>query len=115
MTIDKDTLARDYAELEDRYDVLALMLARIETANEERIPGEIVHRLSAGQPPLTVWREHRGLSPEALAEKAGVSVADVRAIEAGAEPRLRVAAALAKALGIDAEDLIPWPQDESTA
>jgi DNA-binding XRE family transcriptional regulator len=115
MTIDNDTLARDYAELEDQHDVLAVMLSRIESANEELIPGEVVHRLSDGEAPLVVWREHRGLTPEALAEKADVPVADVRAIEAGAEPRLRVAAALAKALGIDAEDLIPWPQDESTA
>jgi ribosome-binding protein aMBF1 (putative translation factor) len=112
MTVQNDTLTEDYAALEDQHDVLAAMLARMESANEERIPGKIVHRLSDGDIPLTVWREHRGLSPEALAEKAGVPVSDVHAIEAGADPRLRVAAALAKALGIDAEDLIPWPQDE---
>ncbi len=111
MTIENDRLARDYAELEDQHDVLAVQLARIESANEELIPGEIIHRLSAGDAPLAVWREHRGLTPEALAEKASVSVAEVRAIESGTEPLLRTAAALAKALDIDAEDLIPWPQD----
>jgi len=111
MTVQNDTLARDYAELEDQHDVLAVQLARIESANEELIPGEIIHRLSAGDAPLTVWREHRGLTLEALAEKAGVSVAEVRAIESGKDPLLRIAATLAKALNIDAEDLIPWPQD----
>jgi len=115
MTIDNDTLASDYDALEDQHDLLAAMLARVESANQELIPGKIVHRLSAGEAPITVWREYRELSPEALAEKAGVTLAEVHAIEAGAEPRLRVAAALAKALGIDAEDLIPCPQDESTA
>lgn len=110
MTAQNDTLAEDYAALEDQHDVLAAMLARIEAANEERIPGAVIHRLSNGEAPLTVWREHRGLTPESLAEKAGVSASDVLAIEAGAEPRLRVAAALAKALRVDAEDLIPWPQ-----
>ncbi len=111
MTVENDTLARDYAELEDQHDVLAVQLARVESANEELIPGEIIHRLSAGDAPLTVWREHRGLTPEALSEKAGVSLAEVRSIESGTDPSLRTAVALAKALEIDAEDLIPWPQD----
>ena len=79
--------------------------------DEESIPFAMVERMHAGEPPLTVWREHRGLTIEVFAGKSVVSVADVHAIEAGAEPQPRVAAALAKALGIDAEDLIPWSQD----
>jgi hypothetical protein len=39
MTIDNDTLARDYDVLEDQHDILAAMPARIEAANEERLPG----------------------------------------------------------------------------
>jgi hypothetical protein len=109
MTDRPNALAQELEEMEDQRDAVAAMLARIETANDERLPWEIVKCLCAGENPLLVWREHRGLSAEALAEKAGVPVAEVHAIEAGAEPGLRVAAALAKPLDIDAEDLLPWP------
>ena len=104
-------LAQELEEMEDQRDAVTAMLAHMESANDETYPFEIIERLSAGAAPLTVWREYRELTADALAEKAGVSLAEIQAIEAGAEPRLRVAAALAKALDIDAEDLIPWPQE----
>jgi DNA-binding XRE family transcriptional regulator len=106
-----NALAQELEEMEDQRDAVAAMLARIETANQERLPWEMVKRLCAGKNPLLVWREYRGLTAEVLAEKASLDAAEVHAIESGAEPRLRVAAALAKALDIDAEDLIPWPQN----
>jgi len=67
-----------------------------------------------GEAPLRVWREHRDLSVEALAERAGVPAGTVAEIEGGRlEGPLPVFVALAGALGIDAEDLLPWPQDDA--
>jgi DNA-binding XRE family transcriptional regulator len=97
--------------LEDQIDVATVMLARIQSANQEMIPGDVIHRLIDGEPPLRVWREHRGWDHAALATQSGLAPATIAAIEQGAEPTLRDAATLARALGIDAEDLLPWPQD----
>jgi DNA-binding XRE family transcriptional regulator len=97
--------------LEDQLDAATVMLARIQSANQEMIPGDVIHRLIDGHPPLLVWREHRSLDPAALATRSGIAPATITAIEQGAEPTLRDAAALARALEIDAEDLLPWPQD----
>ena len=105
-------LAQELDEMEDQRDAVTAMLAHLETANQESIPFSMIERMSAGEAPLLVWREHRGLTDLALAEKAGVDPVAIHAIERGDEPSLRIAAALAKALDIDAEDLIPWPQED---
>jgi DNA-binding XRE family transcriptional regulator len=111
MNDNPNSLAQELEEMENQRDAVTALLASIESANQESIPFEMVERMSAGEAPLTVWREYRCLTAEVLGKKAGVSEADVLAIEAGAEPSLGVAAALAKALDIDAEDLIPYPQE----
>ena len=113
MTIDNDTLARDYALLEDQHDILAAQLARMESANHETTPGDVIHRLCDGANPVQVWREHRALTQEQLATASGVSLAMIQAIESGAELTLRIAAVIAKVLRKDAEDLIPWSQDDT--
>lgn len=87
------------------------MLARVQPANQELLPWALVKRLSAGAPPLLVWREHRGLDHAALAAASGVDAGAIAAIERGGDPGLRDAVALARALGIDADDLLPWRQD----
>ncbi len=111
MTADGNALARELEEMEEQRDALGAMLARIRAANQESLPWAMAKRLSAGEPPLRVWREHRGLDQAALAARSGIAPATIAAIEQGAEPGLRDAAALARALEIDAEDLLPWPQD----
>jgi DNA-binding XRE family transcriptional regulator len=94
---------------------MAIRLAQIETANDESVSGDVVHRMSRGEPPLKVWREYRGFSLIQLAGKAGVAEDIVRSVESeGADVSLRVAAALARALDVDAEDLIPWSQEDET-
>jgi DNA-binding XRE family transcriptional regulator len=112
MTADGNTLARELEEMEDERDALAAILAKIRSANQEMLPWKLIRRLSDGASPLLVWREHRGLTADELADKTGVDTLTIAAIEsAKADPSLRDAAALARALGIDAEDLLPWPQD----
>lgn len=103
--------AAEIERLEDQLDSVVGMLARIESANSERVPAAVVDRLSDGEAPVRVWREHRGMDREALAHASGVDVATITAIEDGSEPSLKVAVALARALRLDAEDLVPWRQD----
>jgi len=75
-----------------------------------------VQRCSAGEPPLRVWREHRKLTVDGLAARAGVPAETVGEIENGrVEGPLGVFVALARALEIDAEDLLPWPQEDDAS
>jgi DNA-binding XRE family transcriptional regulator len=98
--------------MEDQRDAVAAMLARVETANEERLPWAMVKRLSAGENPVLVWREHRGMTREALAAASAVPESVIAAVEAGAcEPALRPMVALARALRADLDDLVPWAQE----
>jgi len=54
-----------------------------------------------------VWREHRGLTQQQLAEAAGISVPYLSQIEAGKrQGSAEVLAAIAKALGLALDDIV---------
>lgn len=75
---------------------------------EEYIPGHIVDRLVAGENPLRVWRTYRGLSLEELGEKVGRQSSFLSKLERGAnEGGVRLWAALARALDVSLEDILP--------
>lgn len=96
--------------LEDAEDIAsaAAVLERIARGEEEWVPAHVVERLIDGENPITVWREHRGLTISALAEKAGLSQSYLSQIEAGKrEGRVGVLVNLARALSVDLEDLLP--------
>ena len=110
--------ASDYdaliAALEDAEDTAALFaadareeaLGRVE-ARADHLPVELVMRLLDGEPPVRIWREHRDLSPEALAAAAGVSPADLAEIEAGRAPgNVATFRSLAGALGVAIDDVV---------
>jgi DNA-binding Xre family transcriptional regulator len=104
-------LERRLEEAEEENDDLELRLAKVEDAlfGGEHIPAAIVDRLAEGEAPVRVWREHRGLSLRGLAEKAGISAAMLSEIENGKkEGSVRTLAGLARALGVDLDDLVPW-------
>ena len=83
--------------------------ARVATGEDEYVPIELTERLMAGEVPVRVWRQHRGLSARALAGRAGISAAYLSQIETGKKPgSFDAMAKLARALGIDMEDLAPW-------
>jgi ribosome-binding protein aMBF1 (putative translation factor) len=68
----------------------------------------VVDRLAKGAQQIRVWRGYRGLSLRALAEKAGISAAMLSEIEhAKKEGSVRTLSALAGALGLDLDDLVP--------
>jgi ribosome-binding protein aMBF1 (putative translation factor) len=104
-------LERRLEEAEEENDALELRLAKVEDAlfGGEHIPAAIVDRFAEGEAPVRVWREHRGLSLRGLAEKAGISAAMLSEIENGKkEGSVRTLAGLARALGVDLDDLVPW-------
>ena len=104
-----DDLPRRLEQLEVERDALALQLARLQEANAERVPAAVVRRLAAGETPLRVWREHRGLSLRGLAATAGISPAMLSEMETGKkEGSGRTLLSLSRALGVDLDDLASW-------
>jgi DNA-binding XRE family transcriptional regulator len=57
-----------------------------DAARADDLPVELVERLLAGESPVRIWREHRGMTQRALAQAAGVSTAYLSEIESGAKP-----------------------------
>lgn len=101
-----NSLALELEDMENQRDAVGLMLARMESANEETIPFATAERMWDGESHVKVWREHRGLTVRALAEKAGVSPSLVSEIETGKkEGSIATLKALARALDLTLDDL----------
>ena len=74
---------------------------------EESFPASVAKRLVAGETPLKVIREWRGLSQNELGKKSGVAAQYISQMERGARNMGRKAAAkLARALRVSAEALL---------
>ena len=72
------------------------------------LPAALLDRLLAGASPVTIWREHRGLSQRALATAAGISTSYLNEIEARRKPgSARALASIAAALRLRVEDVLP--------
>jgi len=100
-----EALLRRVEDIEDARDV---RLAEAQAGKRGYLPAAAVKRLIAGEHPLRVWREHRGLTLAELAAKAGARIGYVSEIETGKKPgSVRAYRALAGALGLTIEDLLP--------
>ena len=103
----------DYQRLldiaEDKADALAASQAeqrRME--GEEYLPCEMVDRILAGDNPLRVWREYRGMTLAQLAGSAGARQATLSEIENGkAQGKPALWRALADALRVSVDDILP--------
>lgn len=94
---------------EDAKDAEALHRAakRYASGKQETIPAEVVDRLLAGESPIRVWREHRGLTAAVLAETIGVTPAHISKLETGkGEPSIGLLKRLATALDVDIDSLV---------
>jgi len=101
-------MKRLLADSEMLADITAYDAARtrIERGEEELIPIEISERRIAGEIPVKIWREHRGLTQEKLAKISTVSRSMVAAIEAGHKKGgIATLKKLARALQVDLENL----------
>ncbi|WP_158815769.1 helix-turn-helix transcriptional regulator [Methylocapsa sp. S129] len=80
---------------------------RLASGEEELIPSAFAKRLVAGESPVRVWREYRGVSGKDLAAKAGVSAPFLSQIETGArEGSVGLIKKIAEALGVTIDDLV---------
>jgi ribosome-binding protein aMBF1 (putative translation factor) len=92
--------------LEEMLEDAAATAAFHGTRDQEAVPAEMVDRLIAGDNPVKVWREHRGLSQRALAARAGLNFTYLSQIETGVRKGpVETMKKLAEALGVDLGDL----------
>lgn len=95
--------ADDLADLRS-YDAAKAALA---SGADELIPAEFAKRLIAGENPLRVYRDVRGLSQVKLAEKSAVNRVQIADIEAGrSRGSVATVRKLAEALGVAMDDLV---------
>lgn len=72
------------------------------------MPDAVRERVEAGDNPILVWREERGLTREALAGFIGFQEDDIEAFESGEiTPSVEICQMLAMALDVDFEQVIP--------
>ncbi len=78
-----------------------------DAARADSLSLEMVDRLLAGESPVRIWREHRGMTGKALAESAGITPSYLSEIESGKKPgSLDATARIAAALSVQIEDLV---------
>ena len=71
------------------------------------MPADFAKRLVAGESPLRVWREWRGLSQGKLGAVSGVNRVQIADIEAGrGKGSVETVRKLADALGVRLDDLV---------
>jgi len=94
--------AEDLADLQN-YDRAKAALA---AGEEELVAADYVERLLGGENALRVYRDLRGLTQAALAEKSGVNRVTVAEIETGRKQgSITTLRALASALDVTLDDL----------
>jgi mRNA interferase RelE/StbE len=109
VTIPKDEYLRLKSIEEDFSDVRCAteILERIKAGTEELIPSDVVDKLLAGDAPLIVWREYRGLSQSELARRSAVNRIQIIDIESGRKTgSVATLKKLATALQVNIDDLV---------
>ncbi len=95
------------AAAEDAADLAALAALDADEI-EDDLPNEMVARLLASENPIRVWREHRGMTGQQLAEAVAVQQSYISQIETGKrEGMVDVLRRIATALGVTLDDLYP--------
>jgi DNA-binding XRE family transcriptional regulator len=97
----------DYLRLleafEDKADaaVVAEFHEAYRAGREFLVPAEILRRELAGESPIKLWRDHRGLTQQELADRAGISKPYLSQIESGKrQGTVETLAAIARALEV---------------
>ncbi|HWK43549.1 MAG TPA: helix-turn-helix transcriptional regulator [Stellaceae bacterium] len=94
--------------LQDLEDADFMREIEADSSRRDYLPLVAVKRLVAGEHPVRVWREHKGLSVTALAEAAGIARGYLSEIEAGKKPgSVSAYQALANAFRLSIDDIVP--------
>lgn len=97
----------DAAEDGEDLAAIARFEERLAAGEEELVPAAMVDRMLNGENPVRVWREYRGLTATALADKAGIAHSYVPQIETGRrDGTVDTYRRLAEALGVSIDDLV---------
>lgn len=105
--------ALEFAGLDQENEDLtdAAILEKARRRDEETVPHALVKRLAAGDHPVKVYREHRGLTQAVLAERTGLSAMYLSQIETGRRGgSAKTLAKIARALHVDLDDLAHWDE-----
>ena len=98
--------------LADFADERELRAAVDEQRIEDFLPVEHAARIFGDEHPARVWRQHRGLTMQAVAASAGVSAAYLSEIETGKKPgSVTTLRKIAAALDLRIEDLLAGGTD----
>ena len=109
ITITREEYDRLREAAEDLADIAAFDRAKADLAagRDELIPAAFVDRMLAGENPLRVFRDLRGLTQSALATASGVNRVQIADIEAGRKTgSVATLAKLAAALDVLLDDLV---------
>ena len=84
------------------------LYARAKAVDEglEPIPSDIAERIFAGEAPIRVFREWRGLKVKELAQKAGISPSYLSEIEHGKRGGVTAMLAIAKELAVSIDLIV---------
>ena len=99
---------KDFEQLQHDSEMLDDIRAydAAKTRKEEAFPSEVAARLVAGEHPIRVFRDYRGLTQEQLAKTAGIARAYVAELEAGRKQgSVSVLRAISAALKLDLDDI----------
>jgi DNA-binding XRE family transcriptional regulator len=89
-------------------DIQAYDLAKAQIdAGEELIPSAVVYALLNGENPIRVWREHRGLTQQQVADRVGISKPYLSQLESGKRRGgVEVLQKVAQILKVSLEDVV---------
>ncbi len=77
------------------------------TKKEEMFPQAVANRLAEGEHPIRVFRNHRGLTQQALAKKVKIARPYLAEIESGKKQgSIDVLKTIAKALKLELDDIV---------
>ena len=110
MTIPREEHNRLCEAAEDMADLRAYdgAKAALAAGAEELVPADYAKRLIAGESPLRVWRELRGLSQVGLGKASGVNRVQIADLEAGrGKGSVETVRKLAEALEATVDDVAP--------
>ncbi|WP_431856709.1 helix-turn-helix domain-containing protein [Azospirillum sp.] len=103
--VPEDEFQRLRDALDDLEDIRAY--DRAKASPPEFLPAAVANRLIDGENPIRVYREHRGLTQEQLAARAGIAKPFLSQLETGArKPSVDTVKALADVLAVDLDDLV---------
>jgi hypothetical protein len=115
ITKDKVVLSRSawndlIEKLEDAEDRAAVRVSKARTKSgiDDGLPAALYRQMRAGEHPVRIWRTHRKLGLNTLAEKASVARSYLSEIENGKKPGSAAALQrIARALDVEMDEIMP--------